>query len=145
MTSVARIGLCWVGSALLLACGFTPAASDRADGEQDSAVVLTWSRQGGFAGFCDELKVTVSGDASASSCKTSGVKAGRLSDDDLRRLNQWRAAFGSITVTSKDAATADAMTLTLSFRGSGGDQPSETQRQELIEWAQRVYLDTSIP
>jgi hypothetical protein len=141
MTLMPRIVFWWTSLALLLACGFTPAASDRGEAEQDSALVLSWSRQGGFAGFCDELKVAASGDLTASSCKESGARSGKLSSDDLRRLNQWLATFGSVAVASKDAATADAMTMKLTLAGKGRAQPSETQRQELLDWAQRIYLE----
>src|SRR5215217_4218797 len=126
MTFATRVVLWSVGSGLLVACGFLPPALDRAEAEQDSKVVLSWSRQGGFAGFCEELKLTASGHATASSCTVTGVKSRELSTDDLKRLNRWRAVFGSVTITSNDAATADAMTLKLTLVGKGRSQPSET-------------------
>jgi hypothetical protein len=115
---------------------------DRGDGSQQSTVALAWSRDGGFAGFCDELKVTASGEATASSCRSQEVKTRKLSSDDLTRLNAWREAFASVSVTAGDGGTADGMTIKLTLTGTGTGQPSDAQRQELLDWAQRVYTQT---
>lgn len=141
MPVVSRLVLWWLSWGLLLACGSTPAAPG--DGVQDSTVVLSWKRDGGFAGFCDELKITASGDVTASTCRTPGVKARTLPTNELTRLNEWRRAFGPVSITSRDDAPADAMTLTLTLSGTGDGQPSEAQRLELLDWAQRIYTETS--
>ena len=142
MTRVPRVVLWWILSALLAALPSALAGCDRAQPESDSSLVLAWSREGGFAGFCDDLKVAASGEVTASSCKAAGVKTRKLSGDELARLNQWRTAFGSVTATSQDSATADAMTMKITLSGRGQNQPSESQRQEILEWAQQVYQQT---
>jgi hypothetical protein len=131
-----------LASGLLVALVSTFTGCDRREPEPGSNIVLSWSRQGGLAGFCDQLSVTVAGDAAASSCTAREVKKRKLSSDELTKLNEWRAAFGSVTATSKDEATADAMSMTLTLSGTGQGQPSERQRQELLDWAQRVYQET---
>jgi hypothetical protein len=128
-------GLLVLSASAWVACGRTEPIAD-------STVVLTWSREGGLAGFCDELTVTASGDAAANSCTAVGTKRRKLSDAELVRLGQWRAAFGPLTATSRDAATADAMTMKMTFSGLGQRQPSDAERQELFDWAQRVHQQT---
>jgi hypothetical protein len=128
-------GLLFVSASAVGACG-------RAEPIADSTVVLTWSREGGLAGFCDALTVTASGEAAAGSCAAAGTKRQKLSDAELARLGQWRAAFGPTTATSRDAATADSMSMKLTLSGQGLRQPSEAERQELLDWALRVYQQT---
>ena len=142
MTPVPRVVLWWIVSALLASSLSTLAACDRAQPESDSPIVLAWSREGGLAGFCDELKVAASGEVTASSCKAAGVKTRKLSSDEMARLDPWLTAFGSVTATSQDVATTDAMTMKITLSGKGQNQPSVTQRQELLDWAQQVYQQT---
>jgi hypothetical protein len=130
----------WTAYGLVVACGSSPAAPR--DSQQDAAVVLSWNRDGGFAGFCDDLKVTTTGDATASTCRTAGSSSRKLPAADLTRLNEWRRTFGAVSVTSGDSGSADAMTLKLTLAGTGQEQPSAAQRQEMLEWAQRVYNET---
>jgi hypothetical protein len=129
-------------SGLLIVSASTVGACSRPEPIADSMVVLTWTRDGGLAGFCDELTVTASGDAAASSCTAPGTKRRKLSDAELARLNEWRAQFGPVTATSRDAATADAMTMNMTLSGNGPKQPSDAERLELFGWAQRVHQQT---
>ena len=131
-----------ITAVLLLLSASAVTACSRTEPIADSMVVLTWSREGGLAGFCDELTVTASGDATASSCTAAGTKRRKLSDAELARLSQWRARFGSITATSRDAATTDAMAMKMTFSGLGRKEPSDAERQELFDWAQRVHQQT---
>ena len=112
--------------------------------EQNSGVVLSWSRQGGIAGFCDELQVTASGDVTASSCAVS-PKRRKLSPAEMKRLDQFRRMLASVTVSTSspgDAAAADAMKQTITFTGKGRSQASEAQKRDLLDWAQSVYSTT---
>jgi hypothetical protein len=142
MTTAARALLGSVASVVALACAATPQAGAKNSNEPGSTIVLSWSREGGFAGFCDELKVTATGDALATSCRAPDKRTRKLSADELRRLDQLRQDFGSVTVTSSDQATADAMKQTLTLAGRGSRQPSEKERGELLDLAQSVYSKT---
>jgi hypothetical protein len=140
MNGISRPVLCWLAWGLLFACGSSPSAPG---GEGDSTVVLSWNRDGGFAGFCDELKVTAAGDVTASTCRATGVKTRTLSSADRTRLSEWRRRFGAVSITSGDTGSADGLSVKLTLSGTGGDQPSAAQRQELFDWAQRVYNETN--
>ena len=106
---------------------------------QPSDPVLTWYRDGGIAGFCDELKVSSAGQLRITSCKSPATRTGRLSSEDLDRLRRWAALFGSVVIESRDSPAADAMTLRLTLKGIGGRQPSAEDRLKMLEWAQDVY------
>jgi hypothetical protein len=114
-------------------------ASCSAQQESASNVALSWSRDGGFAGFCDEMKVSVSGEVRATSCRPVAGRSGRLSKENLARLDRWRKSFGSVVIEMKDPPGNDAMTVALTLKGTGRGQPTEVERQEILDWAQRVY------
>jgi hypothetical protein len=121
----------------MIGCTSAPASP-----EQNAAAVFTWSRDGGFAGFCDTLQISATGDATAASCKVSASQTRKLSSDDLARLNAWRQAYGAVSITSTDGGVADGMTLKLKMNGTGRGQPTEAQQAELLDWAQRVFATT---
>ena len=102
--------------------------------------MLSWRREGGIAGFCDELKVWANGELRASSCRPGGSsKSGRLSTEEAARLDRWRRSFGAVDVQTKDPGGADAMTTTLSLKGTVSAQPTENERQEILDWAHALY------
>src|SRR5574341_1982169 len=109
-----------------------------------ATLALTWHREGGIAGFCDDLTVYLSGEIQTSSCKSGGKAAdGSLrvmaSKEQLAQFDSWSTTFGTVTVTMKDPAVADAMTVTLTLNGSGKGQPTEAEKQAMIDWAQALY------
>lgn len=109
-----------------------------------ATLALTWRREGGIAGFCDDLTVYLSGEIHATSCRSgTGASDGNLfvllSNEELAQFNKWLTTFGAATVTMKDAAVADAMTVTLTLNGSGKGQPTNAEKQAMMEWAQGLY------
>ena len=110
-----------------------------------ATIALTWHREGGLAGFCDDLVVYASGEAQASGgCgQNAGPSADYLfailSQDELAQFDQWLADFGLVTVTHQDPATADAMKMTLTLNGLGAGQPTEADKQALMLWAQDLF------
>ena len=109
-----------------------------------ATMALTWHRAGGIAGFCDDLTVYLSGEIHATSCRSgTGASDGNLfvllSNEELAQFNKWLTTFGAVTVTMKDPAVADAMTMTLTLNGLGTGQPTEGDKQAMLAWAQDVY------
>jgi hypothetical protein len=107
--------------------------------EQQSEIILTWRREGGFAGFCDEMQISTAGEVQIQTCRSRTERTGKLSTDDLNRLSEWRTSFGSLRIGSKDGGLADGMTVELTLKGTGGSQPTHAQEQEILEWAEKVY------
>jgi len=109
-----------------------------------ATLALTWHREGGIAGFCDDLTVYLSGEIQASSCRPGGKAADAslrviASKEELAQFDKWITTFGTVTVTMKDPAVADAMTVTLTLNGSGKGQPTKAEKQAMIDWAQAVH------
>jgi hypothetical protein len=108
---------------------------------------LSWTRQGGLAGFCDQLEVFLPNKANAASCKSQGNAStadlsGLLSAGEMEQFNQWLDDFSTVTLTQKDPAVTDAMTQTLLLQGFGQEQPSTAQQQAMFDWAQKVFGKT---
>ncbi|MEK7312632.1 MAG: hypothetical protein AAB382_11725, partial [Chloroflexota bacterium] len=117
---------------------------------QDGSIVrpatlaLRWHREGGIAGFCDDLIVYASGEVHAIGCKASdGIAADSLravlSEAEMNQFNEWMTKFGAVTVKFEDPAVADQMKVSLSLYGSGDGQPTEAERQAIVTFAQTVY------
>ncbi|MEK7327989.1 MAG: hypothetical protein AAB217_22320 [Chloroflexota bacterium] len=104
-----------------------------------AAATLTWHREGGFAGFCDDLVVAM-GQAQASSCiPSTAYPLGALTDEESAQFKEWAETFGSVVIEMRDPAVADAMTTVLTFNGNGDGQPAEAEQQLMLAWAQAVY------
>jgi hypothetical protein len=115
-----------------------------ANAVRPATVALTWRREGGIAGFCDDLTVYLSGEVHANWCKPSaGDSEGNLfavvSQEELAQFNQWLTKYGMVTVIRKDPAAADAMTVTLTLNGDGKGQPTESEQKAMMDWAQALY------
>lgn len=104
-------------------------------------VAIAWRREGGIAGMCQELAISLSGWAEPSSCKpeTTSFKTYRLSGDELARLYQWVDRYGSFEVVRQDPAVADAMKITLVFTGNGTQTPAAAGQDEIAQFAAKIY------
>lgn len=107
----------------------------------DLGLALAWRRQGGVAGFCEELLIYRDGSGSATDCKlnAAGARALRLDAAQLEQLYAWLDGFRAIEYSHTDAATADAMTVELQLRGTGDRDAGETGRQALIDFAVELF------
>lgn len=102
--------------------------------------VLVWSMSGGIAGFCEELSVWVDGKVRAATCKFGGrIRSGKLAGEDAAKLARWTRTFGSVSIEQRDAGVADSLAVTMKLRGRGDGQPSDSEKQKMLEWAQATY------
>ena len=110
---------------------------------QPSTFALTWKREGGIAGFCDNLTVFRSGEVYTSQCKGEGKMgtfASLLSASEQAQFNKWMAQFGSANLDASDpAGVADRMMVTLNLFGNGNKQPTKVEKKALFEFAQNLY------
>jgi hypothetical protein len=105
-------------------------------------LALSWHREGGIAGFCDDLKIYRSGLAVAASCKGNQQRPAGivwLTDAQLSPfftwLDQLQTSDGKIT----DGAVADSMTVTWMLNGSGKRAPTEVERQQITGLAGQIF------
>jgi hypothetical protein len=106
--------------------------------------VLIWHREGGIAGFCDDLTIDAVGLVDAASCAddpAATVSHGQLPPDDLARLEAWLDQYQPFEVEQVDPATADAMAITLTFVGRGPAEPTDADKQQILDFAAEIYAD----
>ena len=118
-----------------------------ADGSlvQPATLALTWSREGGIAGFCDHLTIFLSGEIYGSQCKsqpngTIGTFASSLSEEERQQFDAWVQEFGEVKLDDSDPkGVSDAMEVKLEFYGLGQGSLTRAAEQELILWAQNIF------
>jgi hypothetical protein len=120
---------------------FMESQSGKSNRSQD--LIIYWHREGGIAGFCDNLSIYTSGIAMASSCKgnqTQSSSQSFLNPDQLQQLYTWQDQYHSFSIKSQLPAAPDAMIVNFTFNGSGNQTlNSPGQQQPLFEFASRVY------
>lgn len=112
---------------------------------QPATLALTWSRDGGIAGFCDRLTVFLSGEVYGNQCKsqpneTIGALSTLLTPAERAEFQAWIAQYGSVTLDASDPkGVADGMTVLLNLYGSGSAQPLTDIEPDLFAWAQDLF------
>jgi len=110
--------------------------------DEPLAVALTWHREGGFAGFCDDLTISVSGAAWASSCRYQDAPPAAplwLDAESLATLYEWVDTFQPFDYQQSDGAVADSMAITLTFSGVGDQVATDTEQAAIVDFAQLIY------
>jgi hypothetical protein len=103
---------------------------------------LAWRREGGIAGFCDDLEVYSTGSVFASSCKGGQAQEtdrSRLDAGQLERLYGWIDSLRPFEIEQTDPATADAMTIRLVFSGMGENEAGEAEKAAILDFAAGLY------
>jgi len=111
---------------------------------QPATLALTWKREGGIAGFCDNLTVFLSGEVYGDQCKTSDGRmktfASLFTASEQKQFTTWVAKYGQVDLDASDPkGVADGMTVLLTFYGSGDSQPSKDDGVAMFGWAQDVF------
>ncbi len=102
-------------------------------------LAFSWHREGGIAGFCDDLAVYSTGLAQATSCRGTNVSAW-LSNEQLAQLYDWRDTLQGFDFEQADAAgAADGLRHAVMFMGNGRNQPTETQKQAVLTLADAIF------
>ncbi|RPI48300.1 MAG: hypothetical protein EHM56_13855 [Chloroflexi bacterium] len=127
----------------LTACG--PAAGTEPEGTADpNLALLTWHREGGLAGFCDELSVMGDGRVVVNTCRGGEdtiLGEGTLTPDQQAQLEEWVSRFTAVDIEQTDPATADAMTVRLALAGRGSAEATEQELQAIRDYVASLYLD----
>jgi hypothetical protein len=126
---------------------FAQLAALEAVGGQSGAthgVAIGWHREGGIAGFCDDVVVTVVGKAYATSCKGGTPKplgTTWLSADEVKQMFDWVDRLKSFSIDQTDPAQADAMTIRMVFAGNGSAEPTDADKQAIQNFAQQQLIE----
>jgi len=112
---------------------------------QPATLALTWTREGGIAGFCDSLTVFLSGEVYGDQCRSEpngsmGTFADLLSATEREQFDTWVKELGQVNLDASDPeGVSDRMEVKLEFYGSGSGTLSKTDQQELLLWVQNLY------
>ncbi len=110
-------------------------------------LAFAWHREGGIAGFCDDLTVYVTGQVFASSCRdqtpeTIGQRF--LTAEELEQVYAWVDEYAPFELDQSDPATAaDAMSVTLIFSGAGDSVADEETQQAILDFSSSLYAEMS--
>jgi hypothetical protein len=121
-------------------------AIDNVPQREEPLPVLSWHREGGIAGFCDDLLVYNSGAADTAVCQGGSAQKTTqyaLSAAQLEQLQAWLAQYQAFQLEQTDPTTADAMTIRMSFSGAGTTVPTDTDKQEILDFAAALYAEFS--
>lgn len=101
--------------------------------------VLTWHREGGIAGFCDDLTVYAGGAYTVVNCVAlpGSQRNGQLDADQLKQLTRWVNKFESYQTPDDTQLPVhpDAMLIKLTFKGVGSLQPGDLDLADLNAFA----------
>jgi hypothetical protein len=106
-------------------------------------LAFAWHREGGIAGFCDDLAAYVTGQLYAASCKGKAVNnlgQRRLTPDELAQIYAWTDQYAPFEFVQDDGAVADGMRVTLVFGGAGDQIADKTAQQTIVSFAQSLFV-----
>ena len=109
-------------------------------------LAFAWHRQGGIAGFCDDLTAYVTGQLYAASCKGQSAEnlgQRRLTAGELEQLFAWVDEYAPFEFVQDDGPVADSMKVTLVFSGAGGTPADEATQQTILAFAEGLYAEMS--
>jgi hypothetical protein len=109
-------------------------------------LALVWHREGGIAGFCDDLTVYLTGVAQASSCKLEEPAIPEriiLNADKLERLYDWVDSLSSFVYEQTDPGTADSITIYIEFVGTGEGAAIDEVRQAILDFAAEIHAQAT--
>jgi hypothetical protein len=105
--------------------------------DPETGLILRWRRNGGIAGFCDEVIVYRDGSVTVTSCKSQTV-AMQLSTKALEKFYGWLDGWAQFEGEQKDTATADSMTESWTFNGKGLQRASNEDQQQVRDFASQL-------
>jgi hypothetical protein len=110
------------------------------------ALALNWHREGGVAGFCEDLVIDQTGEAQTMSCKegaSQNTGQMRLNNGQIQQLESWLSRLEPFQIDQTDNATSDALIIQMSFGGMGTQPATETDQHEIEAFAATIYPQVS--
>jgi hypothetical protein len=108
----------------------------------DDYLALSWHREGGIAGFCDDMELYLTGLVTVSECTgPEPVLIDRFYQDagPLQQLYAWVDEFVPFDYLVGDTAVADALTKSLVFYGQGQTEATEADQQAVEAYAEQLF------
>lgn len=115
--------------------------------ERQEAPVLVWEQSGGFAGICEILTVSPSGQYYRTDCENGQVIAlGMLNESQQQTLNNLLRQYGVVEWETKPPPdSADFLNQRLILNGSGSGDPSEEEIEQIIDFVRELNQQVQDP
>lgn len=136
-----RLSLILLAAVVLLSgCAFGGMGLNITDEAADvESPVLTWHREGGFAGFCDDVAVYADGRAVVTSCNEAADEAETvLSAEQAQMLEEWSGRLSSFDQELSDEAVADGIIIAITFDGGGAAAASPADIEAMGAFAEAL-------
>jgi hypothetical protein len=102
-------------------------------------VLLAWHREGGFAGFCDNVTVMTDGQYQVTPCKgrkTPVMTTLQLDVAQSKQLNGWVNHYKLFSVAHQGPINPDELVVEFTFYGHGDSEPTAEDKQAINLFAQ---------
>ncbi|HZF12198.1 MAG TPA: hypothetical protein VFE33_25710 [Thermoanaerobaculia bacterium] len=103
-------------------------------------VALSWHRGGDAYGGCDEVVVSLTGEARAGACGAGTPWRGRLAEEQLRRLYGWFDAWAPFQLGGETDSPGTAP-VRLVFAGQGKTAAPPAQQAAVADFAASLYRE----
>lgn len=121
LSLVARIG------------GGRVAATAQAGGGNTGRVLVFHHEDGSS---CEDLTITAAGNAVFSNCGKGVEKQYTLDKAERTQLQTWLSAYSAVNYDPNGSTQAGALKTQLYLNGTGGNQPNQTDIQQMIDFAE---------
>lgn len=109
-------------------------------------LAISWHREGGVNGACDDLAIYRSGEVIADSCadgKARSIGKTRLDAARLDQLFAWIDTFAPAEITIGAGSQADKAEVKLAFSGDGSGEMNDATRKDLTDFAAAIFAEMS--
>ncbi|RPI82953.1 MAG: hypothetical protein EHM41_17125 [Chloroflexi bacterium] len=125
------------------------AASETEAGFSDPelGLALAWHREGGIAGFCDDVSIYLSGEVIVKNCKSgeeNEIARFRLTFRQLESLYNWVDNLRTFELEETEAGEADMLFIRLLFTGIGEKGSGPADQQLMKELSSELALQASL-
>lgn len=106
-----------------------------------SPVALALHREGGIAGYCEDVLIYRSGIADVSSCRPAqqvGVQKVYLTAAQMQQIYRWVDEYLPFEMSEGDLNTPDSLSLRLVFNGVGQKDADELEKQNISRLAVEI-------
>lgn len=114
------------------------------DGSSIAAdMALTWNREGGLSGFCNDLTIDVTGLATAYSCvgmPYTQVGQRLLNPEPRQQLYDWLNTLQPFNFSQSGDLASDGINIALNFNGQGDTLANNTDQSDIEAFASQLYI-----
>ena len=106
-------------------------------------VAFTWHREGGIAGFCDDVTVYLTGLTHISSC-TGSSRQLYLNSSQLEQVYGWVDSIKNIDYSHTDSNVTDPMSISLVLQGNGSREANQADIQAISDFASNLVASAPV-